>query len=441
MTQETITMTSRSLTRYEVIRKLIDGHLNGTEVAKQLALSVRHVKRLKSAVDKRGASALIHGNTRRPSNRKIDPKVKKKALGHIKKHYSDFKPTMATEKLEERHEIKFSIETVRQLMTEAKLWKPKSRRQTKQYRSWRPRREHYGEMQQFDGSYHKWFEDRAPENCLLASIDDARGTITKAEFADNESVQSVFVFWRDYLKCHGKPKSIYLDKYSTYKINHPSAVDNSGLITQFERVAKELDIELITAHSPQAKGRIERLFETLQDRLVKELRLRGISDVETANRYLKEEFIPWFNERFAVVPRKRGDIHRKLNTIEQDTLESIFSVHSTRVVTNDFTIRFKNQWLQLDEKQPVTVCRKDTVRIEEHLDGTIHIHHPHRGKYLNCTVLPERPKRVIKTPILTTTTGVSHWKPPADHPWRQPFLIKTKNHVARVRKTKQPLLV
>jgi hypothetical protein len=215
MTQETITMTSRSLTRYEVIKKLIDGHLNGTEAAKQLSLTTRHIRRLKGRVRESGARALIHGNKDKESNRKIDTKLEARALRHLKKHYRDFKPTLATEKLEERHKIKLSIETVRKLMTKEKLWKPKQRKQPKHYRSWRPRKEHYGEMEQFDGSYHYWFEDRAPETCLLASVDDATGKITKAVFAENESVHSVFTFWMGYLKRHGKPGSIYLDKYST----------------------------------------------------------------------------------------------------------------------------------------------------------------------------------------------------------------------------------
>ena len=435
-----ISLTMKEVSRYDVIQRLIRTDINGTEAATQLGLSVRHIRRLKGAVLTYGAEGLAHGNRGKPSNRKTKPFVEKKALRHITKHYRDFGPTLAAEKLKEHHQIVFSVEKVRQLMTTENLWKPRPRKQNKQYRSWRPRKEHYGEMQQFDGSYHRWFEKRAPECCLLASIDDATGHITKAVFADNESVQSVFWFWSRYVERQGKPVALYLDKYSTYKVNHASAVDNSDLMTQFERVVKELDIKLITAHSPQAKGRIERLFETLQDRLVKELRLRGISDKDTANRFLEEEFIPWFNKKFGVVPVQSADLHRKINRQEQLALPAIFSVQSARKVQNDFTIRFKNQWLQLEEKQPVTVCRKDTVRIEERLDGSIHIRHERRGKYLDFTTLPERPKRVIQTPVLTTTTGVkSPWKPPVNHPWRQPFLAKKSRR--RYEKTKQPLLV
>ncbi|TSC73714.1 MAG: transposase [Parcubacteria group bacterium Gr01-1014_48] len=412
-------MTSRSLTRYEVIRKLLDGYINGTEAAKQLSLSLRHIKRLKVGVYDKGAPALIHGNRGKQSNRHLDTKVEKRALDLIKQHYADFTPTLATEKLKEQHNIVLSIETVRKRMITEKLWKPRERKQNKQYHHWRPRKEHEGEMQQFDGSYHRWFEDRGEESCLLAAIDDATGKITKAVFADNEGVDNVFRFWKGYVETHGKPVSIYLDKFSTYKINHPSAVDNSELLTQFQRAAQELDIRLITAHSPQAKGRVERLFGTLQDRLVKELRLRGISDKETANRFLAETFIPWFNERFAVTPAKRGDVHRQLNQQEKEELDSIFSVQSSRQVGNDFTIRFKNQWLQLEEKQSVTVCKKDDVLVEERLDQSIQLRSLRRGKYLLYRALPERPQRTVKTPVLSTTTGTkSPWIPPANHPWR-----------------------
>lgn len=430
MTQEIIPMTPRSLTRYSIISKLIEGAINGTEAAKQLSLSLRHIKRLKKAVREKGAQALIHGNKGKPSNRRTDPSIEEKALRFLKSRYHDFHPTLAAEKLKERHGIVLSVEKVRTLMILGKLWKPKLRRKNKQYRAWRARKEHYGEMEQFDGSYHRWFEDRAPECCLLAAIDDASGKITRAVFADNESVQSVFQFWKGYMETHGKPLSVYLDKYSTYKINHASAVDNSELLTQFQRAAGELDIRLITAHSPQAKGRVERLFATLQDRLVKELRLKGMQDIAPANLFLESEFVPWFNERFAVTPDTRGDVHRKLNTIEMEQIEAIFSVQSTRRVNNDFTIRFKNEWLQLKEKQPVTVCRQDTILIEERLNDSIHLRHMRRGKYLAFTILPERPKRSReKIPVLTTTTTKlpeSPWKPPLNHPWRKTFFTKSR---------------
>lgn len=195
-------------------------------------------------------------------------------------------------------------------------------------------------------------------------------------------------------------------------------MDNHELMTQFERATKDLDMLLITAHSPEAKGRVERLFETLQDRLVKEMRLAKINTPTEGNRFLEEVFIPKFNERFAVVPVKEGNVHRQLPDIDRKNLNRIFSIQSKRKVNNDFTIQFKNKWYQLKEIQPVTVRARETVLVEEWLDGTIHF--SLRGKHLVYIVLPERPKRVKRQPIILTTHKLN-WKPPADHPWRKPF--------------------
>lgn len=417
----------KELSRYEVLKKLINKEINGTEAASQIGVSTRHTRRLKKLVITYGAAGLAHKNRGRKSNRAILEKTKSKTIEHIKKKYSDFGPTLTKEKLEELHGIHISVETIRHIMIKEGIWSPKQRKSNKEYRTWRQRKEHYGDMEQFDGSYHKWFEKRAPECCLLAAIDDARGTITHAMFTDNESVHSVFGFWKEYVREKGKPISIYLDKYSTYKINHKSAVDNSELITQFERAMRQLDIKPITAHSPEAKGRIERLFKTLQDRLIKEMRLYGISDIETANVFLKNEYIPWFNKKFGVAPASNIDIHRTLCAEEQKKLDEIFSVHSMRNINRDFTVRFKNKWFQLLEIQPTLVLRTDKVRVEEHLDGTIRL--MLNGKYLDYVVLPERPKRVNMKPKALTKTK-SSWIPPINHPWRKGFAKERQTRAA-----------
>lgn len=417
-----ITMKNTELARYEVIQKLIDKNINGTEAAKLLFLSVRQTKRLKARVLEKEAKGIIHGNRGKESNRKIPPAILERTKKFLKEKYADFGPTFAREKLEECHKIKMSAESVRKIMTEEKLWKPKVRRENGEYRTWRPRKECCGEMQQFDGSYHKWFEERGEELCLLASIDDATGRITMAKFEENEGINAVFRFWKEYVEKLGKPLSIYLDRYSTYKVNHKNATDNHELLTQFQRVAKELDVRLISAYSPQAKGRIERLFGTLQDRLVKELRLAGISDVETANTFLEEVFIPEFNAKFAVVPTKTDDLHRALSGGEKNVLPSIFSVRSERKVNNDFTLRFKNRWLQLEQAQPLTVLRKDTVTVEERLDGTIHLRM--RGATLRYVVTATRPKKANDR--VTALVPRAAVKPPTDHPWRK-FSFGNKN--------------
>lgn len=298
------------------------------------------------------------------------------------------------------------------------LWQVKSRKKNKEYREWRQRKEYAGEMIQFDGSYHQWFEKRAPECCLLAAIDDATGQITGLKFVYDEGVLPVFSFWQQYLQSQGKPVSIYLDQLRTYHQNLKTVFDDPDCLTQFQRAMKDLDIQLIYAYSPQAKGRVERLFNTLQDRLVKELRLAGISTIEEANQFVEKTFIPQFNQKFAVLAQKKGDLHKPLTNWERDNLDKIFSRQNVRVVNNDFTIRFRNQWWQLSETQPTLVLRKDKVLIEERIDGQIFI--SLRNKYLNYTLLPGRPEKIkIKVPALARTK--STWKPPADHPWRRQF--------------------
>jgi len=421
MTQETFTMTPKELSRYEIIKRLIKKEINGTEAAKQIGLSVRQTKRIKAEVLNQGPKGVIHQNRGKPGNRKISEEKIKEIEKIIRKKYHDIGPHFASEKLEEIHHIKISDEKLRFLMIEWGLWKPKPRKKNKEYRSWRQRKEHFGEMVQFDGSYYDWFENRVPGCCLLASIDDATGKITGLKFVHWEMVMSVFAFWKKYVEIHGKPISIYLDRHSTYKQNQKSVLDDPKCLTQFQRaMKKDLNVEIIHAHSPQAKGRIERLFDTLQDRLVKELRLANISTPEEANKFVKEIFIPQFNAKFAVLPQKKGDLHRPLTKFEKENLDKIFSSQNTRVVNNDFTVSFNKQWFQLSQTQPTLVLRKDKVQIEERIDGEILI--SLRNKYLNYEILPERPKKV-KTKVVALTRTKPSWKPPADHPWRRPFIL------------------
>ena len=416
MEKELITMTQKELDKYEAIKRLIAEEIAVGDAAKLIGISARQIRRLRNKVRQDGAKGIIHGLRGRESNNKINPEILEKAAKIIRGKYPDFGPTLTHEKLVEIEKMEIGKQTTRNLMIARKIWTPKPRKQNKEYRRQRERKECFGEMEQFDGCYHRWLEDRGEESCLLASNDDATGKITKLELTDSESVANVFKFWKEYVQDLGKPLAIYMDKFSTYKINHKSAVDNSEMITQFQRAARELGITLITANSPQAKGRIERLFPTLQDRLVKELRLCGISDIPAANKFLKERFIPDFNQRFAVVPKKKTNLHRWLSDVQRLNLGAIFSVQSQRLVQNDFTIRFKNQWIQIAEEQKVTVRRKDTVLMEERLDGSLVIRL--RNKYLNFKILPEKPEKIKETiaaiPARRTVT-----RPRTDHPWRR----------------------
>ena len=420
-------MSTREVDRLGVINKLINKQLVAREAAEQLGLSIRQVKRLKKCVKKNDAEGIIHKGRGQISNRKIKETMSETILSLLKKTYTGFGPTLAAEKLFELHKIKVSNETIRTIMTKNNLWKVRQRKKNKEHREWRARKENYGTMEQYDGCYHHWFGDEIDECCLLLSVDDATGKITKAVFDHHEGIYPTFRFWKAYIEKKGKPIAIYLDKFSTYKINHKSAEDNKELITQFQRACRDLNITLISAHSPEGKGRVERMFGTLQDRLVKELRLQGIKDIENANKFLEEKYIGIFNEKFAVVPVKRADLHRPLTKNDKVDLNSIFSIHSTRVVANDFTIQFKNQYFQLGQQQPVLVCRKERISIEEHLDRSIML--KLRDKKLNYIVLPKKPDKEFKLKIPALTTGKPTYKPPANHPWRkQYFTNKINSH-------------
>lgn len=411
-----LTMTLKEINRYAIIKKLINKEINGTHAAGLLKLTVRHVRRLKSKIKEQGPKAFIHGNRGQESNRKIPGKERERIIGLLHKHYSDFKPGFASEKLAERHTIQRDPKTIRQIMIHEGLWKPRKKKQ-KEYRSWRQRKACYGEMEQFDGSYEYWFENRSPYCCLLASIDDATGIPTRAEFAKDEGVFPVFTFWKEYLKEHGKPYAIYVDKFSTYKMSQRTAQENHDTLTQFQRAMEELHIELIVAHSCQAKGRIERLFNTFQDRLIKELRLNNISTIEQANKFLKEVFLPGYKERYAVEPRSKANLHKPLSQKERTNLDAIFSRHYTRTMRNDFTISFNKQWHQLLKDQPATIYKGDKIIVEERLDNTIHFRL--RGKYLNYKLLPERPKKLKVPHCIAANTKRPVCIPPINHPWRE----------------------
>ncbi len=423
---ELITMTKKEARRYKIICELRAGKLDGTEAAKLLNLSVRQVKRIKKKVKTNGIKGAIHGNRGKISHNKTDAKIMSKVKKLLKNIYSDFNPLLAQEHLRDDNQIELSRETVRNMMIEEDLWKARKKSAEKKY-AWRERFDNYGEVEQFDGSYHNWFEGRNEkevglEQCLLVSVDDATGKATQIKFEDNEGVVPVFRFWEEYFENNGMPIAIYLDKFSTYKINHKNAVDNKEMMTQFERAMKQLNVRVIHANTPQAKGRVEKMNGTLQRRLVKEMRLAKINTIVEANIFLSDVFIPKFNRQFAVVPKKEANLHRELNEKQLKELPGILSVQSERTVFNDYTVRIHNNYYQLEETQPTTVYKKTKVIIEEHLDGEVKIRL--RDNYLNYFKLPERPKKEIdiKLPALTLRKSTAH-KPPANHPWKQNYII------------------
>lgn len=430
-----ISMSQKELNKYEVVKRSIKKDITVQKASELLRLTERQIYNLRLAVKSRGAEGLMHGSRGKPSNRRMPEAERRQIVELLHGRYVDFNPTHASEKLKEAHCIDRDPKTIRQIMIKEGMWRLKKQKGA-EYRCFRARKEHYGEMEQFDGSYEHWFENRLPgEYCLLASIDDATGKITELKFVRDEGTLPVFGFWQEYFLTHGKPRSIYLDKLRTYFNNHPSALGDEEMLTQFQRAMRELGVEPIVAHSPQAKGRVERLFKTLQDRLIKEMRLRNISDMPVANRFLEEEFIPWFNARYGLEPVRKANLHRKLTQQEKKHLPAILSRQSERTIQNDFTFRFNNQWYQLAKEQPATIRPKERVLLEERIDGSLRVRL--RGKYLNCQTLAAKPQKQIKQSWIVAASQKperKYPKPPADHPWRR-FIINPKPEISISLKT------
>lgn len=423
----TLHMSRKELDRLDIIRRLIRKEMNGTKAAELLSLSTRQIRTLKKNVQHHGPQGLIHGNRGRRSNHRLPAQHRTRIATLLEKRYADFGPTFASEKLAELHGITHDPKTIRQIMIDGGLWKPRKGKRTVHHHQWRKRKDCVGEMVQFDGSYHDWLEGRGEtkEQCLLAAIDDAGSRVTHAVFAEHEGVLPVMGFWKEYILTNGIPRCIYLDKFSTYKVNHKTAKENPDVKTQFQRACHQLGIQPIFANSPQAKGRVERLFKTLQDRLVKELRLAGISHTDDANTFLLS-YLPTFNARFAVEPAAAANLHRPLMKHTRKNIDSIFARQNERIVHNDFTISHNSQWYQLLETPGIIVRKKDVVTVEERLNGTIHI--CLRGKEISYTILPARPKKAAHTTPWVLAPDALHkpYKPAMNHPWRKAFLVKPR---------------
>lgn len=337
----------------------------------------------------------------------------------VRQHYPDFGPTFAAEKLQEHHGITIHHETLRLLLIERGLWRVHGGPITAHV--WRERKDCRGEMVQVDGSLHRWFENRAPACTLLAFIDDATSTLLWLEFVSGESTAALMrATWR-YLERAGRPLSLYVDRGGVFRVNiHNEEADK---LTQYARALKELDIELIHARSPQAKGRVERVFGTLQDRMVKELRLAGISTMPEANRFVWEVYLPKHNVKFAVAPKRAVDLHRSLKGYD---LSRIFCVREVRTVRNDFTIQYQRRLFQLNPRQPTLLRPGDTVTVSEGLDGAIAVGIRRVG--LRFHEIAERPPPLVRARVSSPRVP---WKPPADHPWRRRLLVRQDISIER----------
>lgn len=381
---EVVAMSRRELDRIAVLKQVLDGRLTQAQAAKMIKRSVRHTKRLCARLREQGPLGMAHGLRGRPSNHQADPMMLEAALSALHDPlWEGFGPTFARDKLQELCGITLGVETLRQLMTQVGLWQPWGGRI--RHRGWRERRECVGMLVQLDGSTHDWLEGRGDRCVLIIYIDDATSRILYGEFVGVEDTLTLLRTTRSYLKQHGRPLAFYVDKDSIYKTNHDQSSDEMPM-TQFTRAMAELSIEVITANSPQAKGRVERGFHTHQDRLVKELRLRGISTIEAANDYLWRVYIPKHNERYAQAPRSSTNAHRAL-VPGQDLLD-VLSVKMTRQVRNDFTIQYFGRWIQL--AQGGGVRPKSEITVQTRLDGIVKL--LYKGLSLNYRLLPHKPK-------------------------------------------------
>ena len=406
--KDIIEMSLKEVKRLKVIQEAIDRHITQKASALMLGLSERQVRRLVRAVREEGDTGIIHGSRSRPSNRMVPKKIREKALSLYKKRYPDFGPTLASEKLFEIDGIRVSDETLRKWLIEAGLWQ--RRRKRSAHRQWRQRKAYFGEMVQIDGSDHDWLEGRGPELVLMGYIDDATNN-TFARFYDYEGTIPAMESFKRYVRKYGLPQSIYLDRHTTYKstrkLTEWEELEGIEPMSQFERAIGEIGVEVIHAYSPQAKGRVERLFGILQDRLIKELRLKGIKTKDEANAFL-DEYLSGYNKRFRVCPTSKTDIHVKLP--KYFNLDKYLCIKTERTVRNDNTIAHNGRLYQIESD-----AKAKKVTVEERMDGSLHITN---GKEdLRYREIAERP--VKAAPVQKTPRQRLSYTPPKDHPWRR----------------------
>ena len=413
--RDIIRMSMREVKRLKAVQEAIAGQITQRHAGELLRLSERQVRRLVRAVRTEGERGVVHKGRGKPSNRQINSKTRDIAITAYKEPYMGFGPTLAMEKLREREGICVSKETLRKWLVEEGLWS--RRRKGSTHRRHRERKECFGEMVQMDGSHHDWLEGRGPELVLMGYIDDATGNVF-GRFYDYEGTVPAMDSFKRYAIKYGLPQSVYLDKHSTYKST--SQVKEEELeerpMSQFERALKELGVTVIHANSPQAKGRVERLFGTLQDRLVKEMRLRGIVSKDEANDFLKH-FLPGFNKRFRVHASKSADLHVPLR--KGLSLDDYLCIKTNRVLRNDNTVSLNGRLFQIEE--PVGSTH---VAMQERLNGRLII--KAEGRSLKYTEIKPTPKPK-KKPTVSSARRVAV-SPDPTHPWKRWQPPKPKNN-------------
>ncbi len=419
-------MSKRELGRVEVLARVRSKQLRVVDASGLLRVSYRQAKRLWKRYREEGAAGLKHRNAGRSSNRAHDKKFRQQVLRQVREKYGGavgerFGPTLATEHLASEDGLKIHAETLRRWMLAEGLWSRERKRRRHHLR--RERKEHFGEMVQMDGSFHAWLEERGPRGCLIDLVDDATST-TWAQLGEQETIWAVVDALRAWIERYGVPHSLYVDWKNRYKraATVKEQLRGEEPVTQFGRMCAKLGIEVIAASSPQAKGRVERQHGTHQDRLVKKLRRQQISSHEVANVYLKNEYLPEHNRRFARTAAKAEDYHRR--ALRGAELDRIFRLENERTISNDGVVRYQNRWLQLAQSRPGAPAQ-DKVLVCEGRHGNIAIEY--RGRALRWQEIPapRRPIEIESKPSENPATQPKpprvqrKWVPPSNHPWRE----------------------
>lgn len=394
MAKELVTMSTKEIDRADVMRRVLEKRLTQVKAGRLLGLSKRQVRRLRKVYERDGVAGLASRKRGRPSNRRLNPELQERVVGLVRALYGDFGPKLAHEKLTEAHAVRVGRETVRKWLIGAGIWQTRSERMAKAHQP-RHRRQCLGELVQIDGCEHAWFEDRGPCCTLLVYVDDATGQLMELRFVKSESAFDYFAATTSYVVRHGKPVAFYSDKHSVFRVNHEGTTGRSKGVSQFGRALAELNIEIICANSPQAKGRVERMNKTLQDRLVKELRLRGISTIDAGNAFAPE-FMGDYNERFARAAINPHNAHRPLHGGED--LSRIFTWQEDRVMTRNLVVHFKRTTYLVEPGAETLELAGRSVRVHEWEDGRVEIHHG--GRRLPCAIFEEHQRPVTQGDVV-----------------------------------------
>ena len=413
-------MSHKEVKRAQVLDLLKENTISQQEAAKRLGVSTRQVRRLTKRYQLAGLAGLVSKKRGSVSNRRLDETIYATAISLIGTHYRDFGPTLACEKLAERHKLQLSVESTRQIMIKAGYWRPQKGGMVCAH-PMRARRARFGELIQIDGSPHDWFEGRGDYCTLLVFIDDATGQLTQLRFAPTETTLDYMHVLHDHILAHGVPVALYSDKHSIFRINAKEV--DADAETQFSRAARELGIESIHAHSPQAKGRVERANQTLQDRLIKEMRLAGINDMDSANAWLPGYMVD-HNRRFAVAPKDAADAHLPYPGTRAN-LVSILSVQTKRTLSKNLSCQYENQLMQVKTTGAGLGLRGAQVTVHEHFDGSHELFWRKRKLTYQVMDKPVRQAEVAdgksvnrRVDQAMTRRSTGH-KPAANHPWRK----------------------